>query len=73
MVVYWWCCIDGGGGGDSLFKGGRCNSCRSAIFKCLMCGEGGAEGGGDGDAGGVCIDGVVAMNTTNTTTSNKMN
>jgi hypothetical protein len=28
-----------------------------------MCGEGGAEcgGDGDGDGGGVCIDGVVAV------------
>ena len=45
--------------------GGSCNNCRSAIVKCLMCGEcsgkGGGEGGGDGGGGcfgGCCVSGV---------------
>ena len=33
--------------------GGSCDCCRSAIVKCMMCGEGGCEDGGDdGGSGG---------------------
>ena len=39
--------------------GGSCNSCRSARVKCMMCGEGGGEGGGDSGGGGVGGGGVV--------------
>ena len=41
---WWWCHSGGGGGGNSLFKGGSCNSCRSAIVRCTMRGEGGDKG-----------------------------
>ena len=54
-----WRCSGGCGGGDRLCKGGSCNSCRSAIVKCMMCGEYGGEGGGDcvGGCGGVFVIG----------------
>ena len=41
--------------------GGSCDCCRSAIVKCMMCGEGGCEDGGDdggrGVSGGSCGEG----------------
>ena len=57
MHIWWWWCHSGGGAcGNSLCKGGSRNSCRSAIVKCTIHGEGGDEGGGGdggGDGGGV--------------------
>ena len=58
LVGYWWWHCRGGSGGDSLCKGGSCNSCRSALFKCMMCDEGVGEscnygGGGIVGSGGV--------------------
>ena len=53
VVVYWWLwwysgvCV----GADRLCKGDSCNTCRSVLVKCTMCGEGGG-GGVDGDDGG---------------------
>ena len=55
----WWR-SGGGDGGDSLFKGGSCNSCRSAIVKVAVggvvvwggCGGGGGCGGDGGGGGG---------------------
>ena len=46
MVGYWWWCSAGGGGRDR--QGGSRNSCRSAIVRCVMCGEVGGEGNGEG-------------------------
>ena len=35
--------------GDGFWKGGICDCCRSAIFKCMLCGC------------GICIGGVIVM------------
>ena len=45
VVWYWWCWFHsvGGGCGMSLCKGGSFNSCRSAIVKCTIHGEGGEK------------------------------
>ena len=41
VVGYWWCC-----GGDvvvvvtALVRARSCNSCRTAIVRCMLCGRG---------------------------------
>ena len=37
VIGYWWWLSHGGGAGDSLFKGGRCNSCWGALMV-VFCG-----------------------------------
>ena len=49
---WWWRGIGCGSGGDSHCKGGRCNSCESAVVGCMMCREYFGEGGGDYSGGG---------------------
>ena len=52
VIRYWWWGWrrGGGGGGKSLCKGCSCISQRSAIFRFMMCGKGGGNGGdGCGD------------------------
>ena len=49
VVGYWWYWWRSGGG-NSHCRGVSCNSCRSAIVKCMLCGEG--RGGGVGGGGG---------------------
>ena len=53
VVGYWWLFWGNGGGsgGDSICIGGSCNSCRSDIVRCILCGEDCCRGGG-GDFGG---------------------
>ena len=63
---WWWWQSGGSGGGDSLCKGSSCNSCRSAIVKCMLCGGG---GGGDGCDVAVMVVGV-GKTRENTTTIN---
>ena len=68
--MVWWQ-SDGSGGGDSLCKGSSCNSCRSTIVKCTLCGGGG--GGGWGVVVMVVVAGKTRENTTtiNTTTTTR--
>ena len=45
----------------NLYMGDNCSSCRSAIARCMLCGEGGCgdddDGGGGGGSGGGRGDG----------------
>ena len=54
---WWWWGIGFGSGGDSHCKGGRYNSCESAVVGCMICceyfGEGGSDYGGGSGIGGI--------------------
>ena len=50
--MLWWWHMVGGNGGDSFCKGGSCNSFRTAIVRCMMCGEGSDDCDGDGGGTG---------------------